>query len=1051
MAANNESVRTLTEGLLNNPSNPLTSGGISTQSGQINVYPVRTIGVPKETYTNECRVSCSPENVAIFTQKHGYSVLVEASAGTLANFPDKLYEDAGAKIVSRQQAFECDVVLKVRAPAIKEEVQLFKAGALVFSFVYPAQNPDLIKELSARKISLFGMDCIPRITRAQVYDALSSMANIAGYKAVLSASSYFGRFMSGQMTAAGRMPPAKVLVIGGGVAGLSAIVTAKNMGAIVRCFDTRPAVKTEVESLGAEFLEVKGVKLEAGDGGYAKEMTPEFIKAEMALFAAQCREVDIVITTALIPGRPAPRLITKQMVESMRFGSVVVDLAAEMGGNIETTKKDEVHVYNGVTHIGWTDLPSRMATQASRLYANNLQKLVLSMQDKETKGIVVDLTDDVTRGCIVLKSGEMLWPPPKLPGPPAQKAPKVEPKVEKPVTPFRKSLGTATATSIGLMALIALNMLSSTPTFVQMVTVFVLAGTAGYQAVWGVTPSLHTPLMSVTNAISGITAVGGLLLLGQGGGVLGQALAWTATCVSCINIFGGFLITKRMLDMFRRPSDPREHSYLYNIPVICLIGLYACAKLAGYKHMESMAYVTASLCCISSIGSLATQKSARFGISLGMTGVATGIVVTIGWMNYSTYLLTVAFSLMAVGAVVGLIVGRTVQVTDLPQTVAAFHSLVGLAAMVTSISHSSIDPEGTSLDMTSAYLGTLIGGITLTGSIVAFGKLHAIMSSKALCLPGKNFLNILMLCCVISLFPIYMKPGYFFPQYTAYAVVMYVLAVLSVISLLLGWHLVASVGGGDMPVCITVLNSYSGWALVAEGFMLSNVMLTIVGSLIGFSGGILSYIMCKAMNRSLANVLFGGYATVAASKKGGEKKEHRETSVDETVDLIANSRSIIVVPGYGMAVAKAQYAMAELTRVCRAHNISIKFGIHPVAGRMPGQMNVLLAEAGVPYDWVFEMEELNDEFASTDLTLVCGANDITNSAAEEDPTCSIAGMPVLQVWKAKNCVFMKRTMGGGYADLDNPVFYKEGTLMLLGDAKSTVEHIATKLKAHWDV
>jgi len=1055
MAAVQANDNPLKEGLLTNLANPLGTKVAAVpevvDAAQIVVFPAKTVGVPKESFLNENRVSQSPENVAALVQK-GYQVKVEKGAGAEANFPDTMYTTSGATIVSKKEAFECDVVLKVRAPSLKEETALFKAGGICYSFVYPAQNKELLDELAVKKVTLFGMDCVPRITRAQVFDALSSMANIAGYKSIVAASHYFGRFLSGQMTAAGRMPPAKVLVIGGGVAGLSAIVTAKNMGAIVRCFDTRPAVKTEVESLGAEFLEVKGVKLEAGDGGYAKEMTPEFIQAEMALFAAQCKDVDIIVTTALIPGRPAPKLITKAMVESMKFGSVVVDLAAEAGGNIETTKRDEVHVHKGVTHIGWTDLPSRMGTQASRLYGNNIQKLMMSMVDKSTNGIAVDMKDDVTRGCLVLKSGEMMWPPPRIATPPPKPKAETVTKTVEVVSPFRRTLGTASATAIGLMTLVSLNMLSDAPSFIQMTTVFILAGTAGYQAVWGVAPSLHTPLMSVTNAISGITAVGGMLLMGKGGGMFAQSLAYTATLVSCINICGGFLVTKRMLDMFKRPTDPREHSYLYMIPAVGLLGLYAVGKMLGFPHMEAMTYVTGSLCCVGGIGGLATQRTAKFGNALGMMGVAAGVIATLGFMNFPVKLLMIALGLMAIGGSLGLIVGRVVQVTDLPQTVAAFHSLVGLAAMVTSISHSAMNADSNSmLNSVSAFLGTLIGGITLTGSIVAFGKLHGIMSSKALSLPAKNWLNIIMISYVAAMMPVFLNPAGFFPKMSSLTVEMAVLAQLSGIALILGWHLVASVGGGDMPVCITVLNSYSGWALVAEGFMLSNVMLTIVGSLIGFSGGILSYIMCRAMNRSLANVLFGGYATVVAKKGGPEVRVHRETNADETVDLIANSRNIIVVPGYGMAVAKAQYAMADLARVCREHNITIKFGIHPVAGRMPGQMNVLLAEAGVPYDWVFEMDELNDEFPSADLALVCGANDITNSAAEEDPTCSIAGMPVLQVWKSKNCVFMKRTMGGGYADLDNPVFYKEGTLMLLGDARTTVEALAAKLKHHWDV
>eukprot|EP01057_Protomagalhaensia_wolfi_P005164 Protomagalhaensia_wolfi_Nauph_80__5163@NODE_551_length_2319_cov_51_290789_g70_i1_p1_GENE_NODE_551_length_2319_cov_51_290789_g70_i1NODE_551_length_2319_cov_51_290789_g70_i1_p1_ORF_typecomplete_len428_score130_26PNTB/PF02233_16/5_6e175TPP_enzyme_M/PF00205_22/0_11FtsX/PF02687_21/1_8e04FtsX/PF02687_21/3_9e03FtsX/PF02687_21/0_52_NODE_551_length_2319_cov_51_290789_g70_i11601284 len=374
--------------------------------------------------------------------------------------------------------------------------------------------------------------------------------------------------------------------------------------------------------------------------------------------------------------------------------------------------------------------------------------------------------------------------------------------------------------------------------------------------------------------------------------------------------------------------------------------------------------------------------------------------------------------------------------------------------MVTSVAHFALHGYFSEVSSTtallSAFLGDIIGAITLTGSLVAFSKLHGLASSKPVHLPAKNWINISLLLALIGLGVCFMNPSTIgASKDTSFGI--YILYITMALSLFLGWHLVASIGGGDMPVCITVLNSYSGWALVAEGFMMNNLMLTIVGSLIGFSGGILSYIMCNAMNRSLANVLFGGYAMAAPKSGVKEHREHRETTPDEVVELLTQAKEVIVVPGYGMAVAKAQYAIAELAKVAKEHNINVRFGIHPVAGRMPGQMNVLLAEAGVPYDWVFEMDEINEDFPETDVALVVGANDITNSAAQEDPTCSIAGMPVLEVWKAKTCVYMKRTLAAGYADLENPVFFKENTLMLLGDAKSTVDQLASKLKNYYDV
>merc|ERR1740121_3131717 len=404
-------------------------------------------------------------------------------------------------------------------------------------------------------------------------------------------------------------------------------------------------------------------------------------------------------------------------------------------------------------------------------------------------------------------------------------------------------------------------------------------------------------------------------------------------------------------------------------------------------------------------------------------------------------LLTEVAGLMAIGAVLGVVIGLRVSPIALPQTVAAFHSLVGLAAMCTSIGSFTNTPEvGINVKNISAILGDFIGGVTLTGSIIAFGKLNGNLKSKALSLPGKNFLN---LACLLSFFGLI----YVFLTTGDGKQGVELLWIVSGLSMFMGFHLVASVGGGDMPVCITVLNSYSGWALVAEGFLLDSTSLTIVGSLIGFSGAILTKIMCDAMNRDILNVLFGGINVAPPAKKGDEApKEHTETNVEAVAEMLCQSKEVLVVPGYGMAMARAQTAMGELAAVCRANKINLKFGVHPVAGRMPGQMNVLLAEASVPQDWVLEMDEVNPDMESNDVVLVVGANDVVNSAALEVEGCAIWGMPVIEVWRAKKVIFCKRSMAGGYADLDNPVFYKENTEMLLGDAKKTADSLAAKVR-----
>lgn len=974
-------------------------------------YSKLTIGVPKETFLNEKRVALSPAAVKLLT-KEGFNVVIEDGAGSLAKFSNAEYEASGAQVKPQSDVFVSDIVLKVRAPST-EEVGKLKAGSNLISFLYPAQNSELIDQLAAAKVTTFAMDCIPRISRAQVFDALSSMANIAGYKAVIEAANHFGRFFTGQITAAGKVPPAKVLVIGGGVAGLSSVGTAKNMGAVVRAFDTREAVKEQVQSFGAEFLEVNVKETGEGTGGYAKEMSKEFVEAEMALFAKQAKEVDIIISTALIPGKPAPKLISKEMIESMKDGSVVVDLAAEAGGNIATTVPGELSVHKGVTNIGYTDLPSRLPTQASTLYGNNISKFLLSIGGKGHFNI--DLEDEVVRGSIILKDGEKMWPPPppkEIPQQEQQKQPIPVVKAEVVVDPFNSTLKQAMMYTGALGSILGLGVIAPSAAFNTMVTTFALSGIVGYHTVWGVTPSLHSPLMSVTNAISGITAVGGLLCMG--GGYLPNtspaALAAAATFISSINIFGGFLITKRMLDMFKRPDDPREYNYLYAIPGAAFLGGYMVAHMHGFPDIQQMGYLAASLCCVGALTGLASQSTARVGNALGIFGVTSGITATLAGIGASPEVLLQMMSCIGAGGAIGTLIAKRIAVADLPQLVAAFHSFVGLAAVLTCVStymseyaHLMTDPSA-AVAKAALFLGTFIGGVTFTGSIIAYGKLQGILKSEPLLLPGRNLLNSSMLLANVGALGYYMtNPGY--------GADMSCLGTTALLSSTMGVTLTSAIGGADMPVVISILNSYSGWALAAEGFMLDNSLLTIVGTMIGSSGAILSYIMCKAMNRSLTNVILGGLTTVSKDYKGGKPKEitgtHTEIDVDSTVDLIREAKNIIITPGYGLCVAQAQYPLGEMVDILLKQGKNIRFGVHPVAGRMPGQLNVLLAEAGVPYDIVLEMDEINPDFPGIDLTLVVGANDTVNSSAEEDPNSIIAGMPVLQVEHAFNMYYIK--------------------------------------------
>jgi NAD(P) transhydrogenase subunit alpha len=511
------------------------------------------IGVPKEIYDGECRVATTPD-VVTQLKKLGFDVAVESGAGEKASFSDDAYREAGCEIIDSASDLwsKSDLVLKVRAPESDEAARL-RADQTLISFLWPAQNTELLKQLTDTGATVMAMDSVPRISRAQKVDALSSMGNIAGYRAVVEAAQHFGRFFTGQITAAGKVPPAKVLVIGAGVAGLAAIGAAKSMGAIVRSFDTRPEVKEQVESMDAEFLMLDFEDDEdgAGEGGYAKVMSEAFIKAEMELFAEQAKDVDIIITTALIPGRPAPKLITAETARSMKDGSVIVDLAAEQGGNCELTVPGEVAHVDGVTIIGYTDLPSRLAAQSSQLYGTNLRHLLTDLTPEKDGNIVVDMEDEVIRGTTVCKDGETTWPPPapKLSAAPPKAEPAPAPAPVKEEEP-RSFVGPAIGMALAGVALLGLGAVAPA-SFMAHFTVFVLACFVGYMVIWNVSAALHTPLMSVTNAISSIIVIGALMQISSTNSLTMWVAAVTVGITS-INIAGGFAVTRRMLEMFRK-------------------------------------------------------------------------------------------------------------------------------------------------------------------------------------------------------------------------------------------------------------------------------------------------------------------------------------------------------------------------------------------------------------------------------------------------------------------------------------------------------------------
>ncbi len=510
------------------------------------------IGVPTESKAGERRVAATPKTVEQML-KLGYEVSIQAGAGAQASFDDAAYQAAGADVVG-DEVWDCDIILKINAPD-PDEVARLHEGQTLLSLLAPALNPDLVQQLTDRGVTALAMDAVPRISRAQSLDVLSSMANIAGYRAVIEAANEFGSLFTGQVTAAGKVPPAKVLIVGAGVAGLAAIGTASSLGAIVRSFDARSEVAEQVESMGAEFLRIDVEDTGPSATGYAKEMGEDFNRKAAELYAEQAKDVDIVVTTALIPGKPAPRLFTEEMVASMKPGSVIVDMAAANGGNVAGSRPDErVVTDNGVIILGYTDLPGRLPTQASQLFGTNLVNTLKLMTPDKDGQLVLDLDDVVVRGMTVCTGSQVLWPPPAVQ---VSAAPVAAPAPVEPPPPKKKMSESTRLGLIGAGAALFLLMSAFSPEpFLGHFMVFALSVVIGFYVIGNVHHALHTPLMSVTNAISGIILVGALLQVGHGD-LWVSVLAFIAILVASINVFGGFTVTARMLEMFKREDAVR--------------------------------------------------------------------------------------------------------------------------------------------------------------------------------------------------------------------------------------------------------------------------------------------------------------------------------------------------------------------------------------------------------------------------------------------------------------------------------------------------------------
>ncbi|MDR0942867.1 MAG: NAD(P)(+) transhydrogenase (Re/Si-specific) subunit beta [Holosporales bacterium] len=583
---------------------------------------------------------------------------------------------------------------------------------------------------------------------------------------------------------------------------------------------------------------------------------------------------------------------------------------------------------------------------------------------------------------------------------------------------------------------------------IETLTIFILACFVGYYVVSKVTPALHAPLMSVTNAISSVIVVVALTILAEyffyykiTGNRIFPWFELAAVFLAMTNIVGGFSITKRMLEMFSAKKQNKIN------PAARLIIIALCVLIYGrYASFCRIPSLIECVLFILALGGLSSAKTASRGNMFGTLGMALALApsvttIILDYFRGGCYIPEVFYSTLAaifLGGGVGFYIAKKVSMTSLPQLVAAFHSLVGLAAVFIACSifqmREGFLPTANAIEMS---LGAAIGAITFTGSVVAFGKLQGFISGKPLKYPGQRRLNFLVMIAIAAMIV------YFVINQSALLFASVIAA-----SLIIGYLLIAPIGGADMPVVVSMLNSYSGWAAAGIGFTMGNTLLIVVGALVGTSGAMLSDIMCKGMNRSLIKVIFGGGEGKGNSSSPGDSNHEnvKLCSPEDAAFIIKNSASVIIVPGYGMAVSQAQHAIKELADILKANEISVKYAIHPVAGRMPGHMNVLLAESNIPYEDVFEIDEINHEFGSTDVAIVIGANDITNPAAKNDPTSPIYGMPILDVEKAKTVLFVKRSLGSGYAGIDNPLFYQSNTMMILGDAKKVIEGMLKAIK-----
>ena len=978
------------------------------------------IAVAKETRDGEARVAMVPELVAKLTGL-GYDVAVEPGAGLHALLADEEYAAAGATVDAA--AFEgADLVVSVQ-PLTAEQIRRLARGTTTISFLPTTQEQATVVELRDAGITAHAVELIPRISRAQSMDALSSQALVSGYRCAIVAAGMLRRFFPLNMTAAGTVQPAEVVVLGAGVAGLQAIATAKRLGAVVRAYDVRAAAAEEIRSMGAKSIDLDLDTLE-GAGGYAREMTEDRAARQRELLTPYIAAADALITTAAVPGRTAPMLVTREMVEQMKPGSVVVDLAAESGGNVEGSVAGEVVRIGNAQVWGGRNVPSQMPGPASRLYAQNVVNLVTLMTGKDDDGVGVfspDYADEILSGSCVTQDGrivhdntrEAIEGPTDAVGAGAAE-PEPEPQPSRPSSPTCPTTRRPTSDPrhrSGLADDLRAQRLRRHRGDLQG-----LLDAAHAPDVRSQRHPRHHPARRDPGDRHHRQQPGADRRPGRDRAGVGE--------------HGGRLRGHRPDAADVRPQEAGREEGRPD------------GRGSLMPTWIQLVFLACGVCFILALKGLSGPKTARNGNLLGAAAAVVACLMPFFWSDLHLQHVPLIIAAIVVGTVGGVYGAQRVQMTQMPQMVALFNGVGGGAAALVALLelHDTVgggcgDAPWFTLAATAFTIA--VGSISFAGSVVTFAKLQELMTSRPVVFPGLRYL-----------FPIAAGAVVVLGIRLVIAPHMWIGILIGLLGLLLGLLLVLPVGGADVPIVISMLNAFTGLTVAAGGYVLSNVLLLIAGTLVGASGTFLTLLMASAMGRSVANILFGalkGGSTLGA----GEASDRPVKSVnpEDAAIMLAYADRVIIVPGYGLAVAQAQHTLRELVDVLGEKGIEVDYAIHPVAGRMPGHMNVLLAEAQVPYEQLREMDEINGDFKDTDVVLIVGANDVVNPAAKTTPGAPIYGMPILNADEARQVIFMKRSMRPGFAGIENELLFDEKTSLLFGDAKDSMGKLLNAVKA----